>query len=329
MTRNNLGYRQNGFILIVVLGAVLVLAGLLFGFNQMARTRLSAADSFYRIEQTSSGARAGLEIAVAAIRDVNDAGADPRLSRLLAGDNAFSIDDASCSVAIIDESGLFNVNKLKDAGGRLDRKSIDQLLRLIDLVNSGHSSSGRIGYGIVPGIIDWVDADDEVTYLPFIQRENTGAESGHYGAQSPPCSCRNRPADTADDLLWVRGMTPETLDRLRPYLTCVGDGRININTAPKLVLESLSEQMDGALARMILNQRRIKAFENPAQLRNLPGMTDNVYQAVKDRITVRPPERFYRVISRGSLAERTCTIEALLRRNTQAGMVDIVLYREY
>ncbi len=36
MTRNSLGYRQSGFILIVVLGAVLVLSGLLFGFNQMA-----------------------------------------------------------------------------------------------------------------------------------------------------------------------------------------------------------------------------------------------------------------------------------------------------
>ena len=97
-----------------------------------------------------------------------------------------------------------------------------------------------------------------------------------------------------------QGATPETIGRLRPYLTCVGDGKININTAPKLVIESLSEQMDSALAQMILNQRRLRPFENPAQLRNLPGMTDNVYQAIKDRITVRPTERFYRVISRAS-----------------------------
>lgn len=328
MTRNSLGYKQNGFILIVVLGAVLVLSGLLFGFNLTTRTRLSAADSFYQTEQTSHGARAGLEIAIAAIRDANDAGADPRFTRLLTGDNTFSIDDASCSITVIDESGLLNVNCLKGADGQPDRRSIDQFLRLIDLLNQ-QDTSERIGYGLVPSLIDWVDSDDEVTHLPFIQRENTGAESGHYETQSPPYPCRNRPVDTVDDLLWVKGATPEAVGRLRPYLTCVGDGKININAAPKLVLESLSEQMDGALVQMILNQRRLRPFENPAQLRNLPGMTDNVYRTIQDRITVRPADRFYRVLSRGTLADRRCTIEALLRRNTQAGTVDIILYREY
>jgi len=328
MTRNSLGYRQDGFILIVVLGAVLVLSGLLFGFNQMARTRLSTADGFYRMEQTAGGARAGLEIAIAAIRDANDIGADPRFSRLLAGDNTFSIDDASCSVTIADESGLLNVNSLKGPDGQLDRRSIDQFLRLIDLVNAQADSSERIGYGVIPCLIDWIDSDDEVTHLPFIQRENTGAENSHYQAQSRPYPCRNRPLDTADDLLWVKGVTPQALSRLHPYLTCVGDGKININAAPKLVIQSLSEQMDGALAQVILNQRRLRPFENPAQLRSLPGMTDNIYQAIKDRISTRPKDRYYRVTSRASMADRKSAVEALLRRNTQVGTVDIVLYRE-
>jgi general secretion pathway protein K len=328
MTRNSVGYRQNGFILIVVLGAVLVLSGLLFAFNQMARTRLSTADGFYRMEQTAGGARAGLEIAIAAIRDANDIGADPRFSRLLSGDNRFEIDDANCSITIADESGLLNLNSLKSADGRLDRRSIDQLLRLIDLVNAQGDSSERIGYGIVPCLIDWIDSDDEVTHLPFIQRENTGAEDGYYQAQSRPYPCRNRPLDTVDDLLWVKGVTPQALGRLRPYLTCVGDGKININTAPKLVIESLSEQMDSAVAQVILNQRRLRPFQSLEQLRSLPGMTDNVYRAMKDRIGIRPTERYYRVTSRASMADRKSAVEALLRRNTQAGTVDIVLYRE-
>jgi general secretion pathway protein K len=322
------GYRQDGFILVVVLGAVLVLSSLLFGFNLTARTRLNAADSFYRTEQVGNSARAGLEIALAAIRDVNDLGADPRYAALLTGDNAFAIDDANCSVAIADESGLLNVNGLKTADGQLNRKIIDQFLRMIDLVNAQQDSSERIGYGIVPCLIDWVDSDDEVTRLPFIQRENTGAEDGHYQAQSRAYGCRNRPLDTVDDLLWVKGVTPQVLSRLRPYLTCLGDGKINVNAAPKLVLESLSEQMDAATAQMVLNQRRLKPFENVAQLRSLPGMTDNVYQAIKDRICVRPQDRFYRVTSRASLGDRTCTVEALLRRNPQAGTVDMILYRE-
>lgn len=328
MTRNRLGYRQGGFILIVVLGAVLALSGLLFGFNQMARTRLSTADGFYRMEQTGGAARAGIEIAVAAVRDTNDIGADPRYSKLISGDATFAIDDATCLVAIADESGLLNVNCLKTADDQLDRRAIDQFLRLIDLVNAEGSSSDRIGYGIVPTLIDWIDSDNEVTRLPFIQRENTGAENEHYQAQSPPYPCRNRPLDTVDDLLWVKGITPEILGRLRPYLTCVSDDKININTAPKLVIQSLSELMDGALAQVILNQRRLRPFENLEQLRSLPGMTDKVYQTIKDRISLHPTERYYRVLSQASLGDRKSAAEALLRRNTQAGTVDIVLYRE-
>lgn len=328
MTGNRTGYRQDGFILVVVLGAILVLSSLLFGFNLMARTRLNTADSFYRTEQIGGSARAGLEIAIAAIRDVNDLGADPRFSSLLTGDNRFVIDDANCSVTILDESGLVNVNNLKSAEGKLNRPAIDQLLRLIDLVNAESDRSERIGYGIVPCLIDWIDSDDEVTQLPFIQRENTGAESSYYQAQPKPCACRNRALDTVDDLLWVKGVTPQTLSRLRPYLTCVGDGKININAAPKLVIQSLSEQMDAATAQMILNQRRLKPFENVSQLRSLPGMADNVYESVKDRICVRPQDRFYRVTSRAGLADRKCTVQALLRRNTQAGTVDMILYRE-
>ncbi len=328
MTRNRRRRQPEGFILIVVLGAVLVLSGLLFGFNQRARTRLDTADGFYRMEQTWAGAWAGVQVAVAAIRDVNDARADPRSARLLAGDNTFAIDDTSCSLTMTEESGLLNVNRLKDPNGQLDRRLIDRLLRLIDLVNAREDSSQRIGYGLVPSLIDWIDPDDEVTHLPFIQRENTGAENSYYQAQSPPCSCRNRPLDTLDDLLSVKGVTPEAVRRLRSYLTCVGDGKININTAPRLVIQALSEHMDATLAQVIFNQRERQPFENVAQLRKLPGMTDNVYRSIKDAITVEAKDRFYRVTSQASRSNRTCTIEALLQRNTQAGTVDIVSYRE-
>ncbi|MEN6426510.1 MAG: type II secretion system minor pseudopilin GspK [Phycisphaerales bacterium] len=329
MTRNRVGYRQDGFILIVVLGAVLVLSALLIGFNQMTRTRLNTADSFYRMEQVANAARAGLHVAVAAIRDSDDIGTNPQFSRLVTGENSFPIEDAQCSVTILDESGLLNVNRLKGPDGQIDRRNVDQFLRLIDLVNRQEKDDRKkIGYGIVPCIIDWIDSDDEVTRLPFVQRENTGAEDAHYRVQSPAYPCRNQPLDTVDDLLWVKGMTPEILGRLRPCLTCAGDGKINVNAAPKLVIESLSEQMDSALVQMILNQRRLRPFENPAQFRDLPGMSDKVYGAIKDRIVVRPTERFYRVISQASMAERKCVVEALLQRNTQAGTVDIVLYRE-
>jgi type II secretory pathway component PulK len=328
MRRDRRPSRENGFILIVVLGAVLALSALLFGFSQATHRSLAAADSLYRTEQIRNSAWAGLQVAVAAVRDANDLYRDPRFTRLLTNENRFVIGDANCCLTLTEENGLLNVNRLKNADGQLDRRRIDQFLRLIDLLNREQGGAERIGYGIVPTIIDWTDTDDEVTYLAFVRQENTGAESDYYEMQNPPGSCRNGPVGMIDELREVKGITPETWRRLRPFLTCVGDAKININAAPQLVLESLSEGMDAALAQMIVTQRKLKPFANTAELKNVPGMTDNVYQSIKGAITVNPAERYYRVTSQGNAGQRRCTIEAVIRRNTQAGSVDILLYRE-
>jgi len=57
-------------------------------------------------------------------------------------------------------------------------------------------------------------------------------------------------------------------------------------------------------------------------------MTDNLYVAIKDTITTGQEERYYRVISQGTIEDLSITVEAVLRRNTEAGNVDIVQYRE-
>jgi general secretion pathway protein K len=328
MRRDERGYRQDGFILIIVLGAVLTLSALLFGFNQAARTNLNVADSLCRTEQLRNSAWAGLQIAVATIRDTDNIYAEPRFASLLSGENTFPIGDTVCSVTIAEESGLLNINRLKDENGQLNRKRVDQFLRLIDLLNRREKDAQRIGYGVVPALVDWVDADDEVTHLPFVQGENLGAENDHYQTQDPAYSCRNEPVAMLDELRWVKGVTPEALRRLRPLLTCTGDGRININAAPKPIIESLSERIDAALAQMIVNQRRLRPFRTPAELRSVPGMTDNVFRTIQDVITVSPDERYYRVVSQATAQDRKYTMEAVLRRNTQAGNVDIILYRE-
>ena len=94
------------------------------------------------------------------------------------------------------------------------------------------------------------------------------------------------------------------------------------------MLESLNEQMNPAVVQMILNQRRLKPFTSVAELREMPGMTDNLFVAIKDTITTGQDQRYYRVVSRGIVEDLSVTVEAVLRRNTQAGNVDIVQYRE-
>ncbi len=328
MRRNTLKHRQSGFVLILVLGMVILLSALLFGFNLKTRTSLTTADGFRGSEQALNCARAGVSIAVAAVRDVNDLYADPRFDKLRSGKEVFVIDEGTCSLTITEESGRLNVNTLKDKEGHINRKRVDQLLKLIDLLNRRRAGSKRIGYGIAAAMIDWTDPDDEVTQLPFVKVESLGAESSYYRTLDPPYRCKNQPIDVIDELLQVKGMTPQTLDRLRDYLTAAGDGRININAAPQLVIECLSEQMDCTLAQMIVRRREIKPFKSVAEIKDVPGMTDNIYVTIKDTIAVSSAERYYRVCAQGNVEGHHCRIEAVLRRNTQTANVDIVLYRE-
>jgi len=320
--------RRGGFVLILVLSLVLLLSGLLFAFNLRTQRTLDVAETFRDTELARNCARAGLSIATAAIAEVNDLQADPRFDGLRTGEKTFAVGDGTCAVTILDESGRINVNALKDKNGQLNRPQIDRLLKLIDLVNRRNADQERISYGVVAALIDWIDEDDDVTHLPFVSPDGRGAESSYYEGLTPPYRCRNAAMDTIEELCWVKDMTPEGFDVLREHLTTVGDGQININSAPVLVLQSLTEQMDSALAQMIVRQRQRRPFASVTELRSVPGMTDNIYLAIKDSVTVEPEERIYRVRALGSVHDRTCRIEAVMRRNTETENVDIVLCRE-
>ena len=56
---------------------------------------------------------------------------------------------------------------------------------------------------IADAMIDWVDKDDDVREF--------GAESSTYQGEDPPYSCKNAPMDSLEELLLVRGVTPELL----------------------------------------------------------------------------------------------------------------------
>jgi general secretion pathway protein K len=323
--------KQKGFVVVLVLSMVGLLAVLLLGFNYKSRTSLLAAADFQKSQQALNCARAGLNIAVAAVRNTEDILMSRKLASLFSQDSAFPVGEGSCSVAVTDETGKLNVNLLTGKDGKPNRARIDQLLRLIDLLNRQPAEGGgvsHIGYGFVPAIIDWIDSDDEVVCLVFVKSENLGAESDYYAGLEPPYRCRNRPLGTIEELLLVKGITPEVFNRIRDYVTVKGDGKVNINSAPKLVIESLSQELNPALAQIIIDRRKIKPFDSIIELRDVPGMTDGLYYSINDMITVSSTDQYYLVTSRGNVDRISSTISAILKKNMQTRNVDVVLYKE-
>ena len=320
--------KQDGFIVVVVLCMVMMLSVLLLGFHYKARANLLSVDAFRKSEQALQCARAGLQIAIAASQDRPDRQTDKPWLSLLSGENTFMVGEGQCSVMISEETGKLNVNFLKDKSGKLNRSKIDQVLRLFDLLNQQKDTQPKISYGLVPSMIDWIDRDDQVVYLPFIRNEARGAESGYYNKLKPPYSCRNGLLETTEELLLVKGMTPDVFDRVSDYITVYGDGEININYASTLVLQSLSEEMDAALAQLIVDQRKFEHYKSVAELRDLPGMTKSIYYAIRRNVTVKPTNDHYQIISRGSVDELDRTVVAIVNKNVATKNLDMVLYKE-
>jgi len=320
--------KENGFVIVVVLCMVMLLTILVVGFNQRARIALKEAGQTEKSARTLNCARAGLNLAIALIRDNNDPAASGPLPRLSATDLEFDLEDGTCRLNLTAESGKFNVNLLKDKDGRLNRTKIDQMLRLIDRINQTHTDGTQIGYGLVPAIIDWIDTDSHVTTLPFVKGENRGAESDYYQTRDTPYRCKNAPIDVTEELLLIKAITPEIFERIRHYVTAYGDGKININVAPAHVIESLSEDMNPVLARIIIERRQFRPFESITELRNIAGMTERIYQDIAGTVAVSAAEPYYRVICQANVADVSRKITAILRKNSKAGTIDVVWYTE-
>ncbi len=322
--------RQKGFVLIVVLCMVIMLTGLLVGFNHKSRTSLHQADSLRKSMQALNCAGAGLNIVAAAISSGEDIFTNKALWELFSQPGRFALDEATCRVTVTEEAGKLNINKLRDKNGRLVQARLERLLRLIELLNRDGTGDFHIGCDVAASIIDWTDKDENVTRLSTVRGEISGAESDYYSRLEKPYRCKNATFDVVEELHLVKGITPQVYRCLQDYVTVWGEEeKVNINYAGRVVIESLSEKIDPALAGMIIDRRKIRPFESIAQLRDVPGMTDSVYNHINSSITVRPKGPCYRVVAEGCVDDINCAITAVLKKNTETKNVDILLYKEF
>jgi general secretion pathway protein K len=216
------------------------------------------------------------------------------------------------------------------------------MLRLVDLVNSQYGEDSPVSYSLIPAIIDWVDPDDDVTYLSFVTRENTGAENDYYQNLADPYQCKNAPFDVLGELMLVKGMTIEIFEGrpgdeskdikpfsgIQSYLTVYGDGKININEASATVIQSLSERIDYALAQNIVEQRKISRYASIEQLREIPGMTPEVYTAIRGSVTVRSRGNYYTLTVTGVSGQFERRVKVLLKRDEYTAQMTPVLRQE-
>lgn len=135
--------------------------------------------------------------------------------------------------------------RVEDAGARLDlnRATPSELRRLLVALRIDANRANRIAQSIA----DWRDPDD--AHRP------QGAEKDWYEQMGRLVLPRNAPMQNVADVRYVRGMDRGTYERMAPYLSVHGTGRVNLMSAPRPVLLALPGIGEEAV-RALERQRR-------------------------------------------------------------------------
>lgn len=346
-TKHNIRTIPRGFVLVTVLALLVLLAVVVLEFFHQGQMGLTAADNHLAQVKAQACARGGLQMALAVLRDRPEVLTDPKMNTWLYRQHPLG--EGSFSLTLVDEGGKINVNQLKDPNGRLDTPRIDQFLRLIDQFNRRRGDREPLSYAVAAAIIDWTDADDQVTLLPMVQGDNQGAESNYYRQLPVAYDCANHPAVTVSELQWVKGLScevlygppptavqtsltsapsPATSGALADCLTVYGDGKININTASEMVLAGLTEDMTPALAHLIVQRRQQKPFEDILQVQDVPGMSATVFKHLAGQIAVRSSPAVYTIIVTGSVPPASWEVLAVVSQPQHGGEWKLHFYRE-
>ncbi len=128
---------------------------------------------------------------------------------------------------VMDENSRVNINKVPV-------NILEILLERIADLDNGEAAE------IANAIVDWRDTD--IVISPG------GAESNYYEGLKVPYECKNGEFQAIEELLLVKGMTPEIFSKLQNVITIYGEGKININTVDATTLYGLGLDMDFAEA---------------------------------------------------------------------------------
>ena len=252
---------QGGIALLIVLWVLTILMVIVLSFTFMTRTETQATLSFKEGTEKKFIAEAGIERGIMELfyrnvykgQSVEFEGSevwktDGRLYSSPIGDGYYT-------VRIIDESGKLDINTVNDV-----------VLKNL-LINIGVQEEEVDT--IVDSIMDWKDQDD-------LHRLH-GVESDYYMSLPNPYTAKNANFDTVEELLLVKGVTPEILygtsERrgITDFLTVDSNrSKININAAPKEVLVAIPG-VTPEIADTIIDYRRNKEIGNILEVGGIPA----------------------------------------------------------
>lgn len=276
-------FNNKGIALVMVLWVLMLLSIIALEFCYAMRTEVDICANQRDEIKGYFMARAGVERAVLEIirRTIPQVKKEEETEIWRVDGSSYEIPfhEGSYKATVEDEGGKLNINYASEG-------MLRQLLSNIELPEVS-SEEGNIVDIISDSIMDWRDQDD-------LHRLN-GAEDDYYNALPEPYDCKDGPFDAIEELLLVRGITPEVHSKLARHVTVYGQRKINFNTASWEVLKTILQ--DDILAQAIVDQRKEKELTTEDVV-SLVGAT--TFSQIKDHITLYP-QGFYTIKSTGHI----------------------------
>ncbi|MBU0547394.1 MAG: general secretion pathway protein GspK [Candidatus Omnitrophica bacterium] len=318
--------------LIITLWVLGFLTILVVNLGFMVRSQLQFADHLQDRLKMYCLARAGIERAIVELYADEDRGNDalnePWANKeeffkdLPLGDGFITVSYKLGSQEGQEEITLYGA---MDESSKIDINNapVEILITLLERI-------GLVGkedaIDIARAIMDWRDQD--VVVWPG------GAENEYYQGLSSPYECKNGKFQIAEELLLVKGMTPEVFSEIKGIITVYGTERVNINTASWDCLYALG--LNSSLCERIIKFRQGSdelagteddfVFNYPTELLNIgPLFTEESIQinSLISRNMLTAKSNIFRVSSLGQLKNergvRSREIICVLKRQADKG----------
>ncbi len=203
---------RRGSVLLIVLVIIVLLSLGVYTFTEVSLSELEATNMFGRGIETRTFADSGIDVALTVLGKGSEHAGEsfyhrPDLfegviikeSDIPRGRGHFSIvapveNDATMTAVrfgLVDESAKLNLNALAKLGLN-DTQSHKLLMSIPNMTDD-----------VADAILDWIDADSTARFQ--------GAENEYYQSLPQPYTATNGPIGSLDELLLVRGVTPELL----------------------------------------------------------------------------------------------------------------------
>ena len=312
------GGQARGVALIMVLWVITILSVIALEFCFAMKTEVNITKNFKEEVQLYAMAEGGVHRAIAELIFKQD----PRIQQMkkaLAGEEippekkewvadgrlyTLSFDQGTNELRIMGEAGKVNINAVSE-------KTLRSILTQLGL-------EGEKKDIVADSILDWRDPDD-------FTRLN-GAENDYYQSLKEPYNCKNGNFDSIEELLLVRGVTPELFHGRkavkkeeegaaeRPTVGRIGlkdifsiysfGGQIDINCATTPVLRVVLG-IPKEVAQSIVKAREGKTFENQQDLvQRVPELAPFLAQMV-GLVTFQSAIPYYTIGSRGKSKDQT------------------------